>query len=657
MPERLARKVLLIGWDAADWKVIDPLLDAGHMPALKGLIARGVRGTIATLDPPFSPMLWTSIATGKTADQHGIVHFTQPREDGINARPVLGLGRKVKALWNILSQEGLRSNVVGWWPSHPAEPIKGAMVSNFFQKASGMTLEEWPLDTGAVHPPELAEPLAALRVIPTELTAGLLLPFVPHLNEIDQESDRRPLSIAKNLAETATVQAAATYLMEQAEWDFTAVYFDMIDHMGHGFMRFHPPKMPSASDEEFERYRHVITATYRFHDMMLERLLTLAGEDTTVILLSDHGFHSDHLRPHAIPKFPAGPAVEHRPLGIFCMAGPGIKRGEHVLGAGLLNLAPTVLTLFGLPIGRDMAAPPLVQAFEGIPEIEYIASWETVEGNSGMHPPDARLDPWAEQEAMRQLIELGYIDAPGEDESPAEAATRESKFNLARVYQSTDRLEEAVPLFEEVYAMPSKYKGHYGLWLARAYLQQDRLADARAVAEAIESEEIRFPMALFMLNVDLHLAAGEFAEALRLLDEVPTSHPDALLLRASAHLNQSHFGAAEEIYRKALALDPDNPQAWHGLAKSALGQKDYPAAAEAALEAVSRRYAYPEAHFHLGVASVRLQAWQQAETAFRVAIAQRPDFSQAHRWLAKIYRHLQRPDLAEPHETQSARSS
>lgn len=77
---------------------------------------------------------------------------------------------------------------------------------------------------------------------------------------------------------------------------------------------------------------------------------------------------------------------------------------------------------------------------------------------------------------------------------------------------------------------------------------------------------------------------------------------------------------------------------------------DYATVTEAALEAVSLRYAYPEAHFHLGVASVRLKAWQQAETALRIALSQHPDFAPAHRWLSKLYRHLRRPDLAETHE-------
>ena len=65
------RKVLLIGWDAADWKVIDPLMDQGLMPNLERMVNGGVRGRMATLDPPLSPMLWTSIATGKRPYKHG----------------------------------------------------------------------------------------------------------------------------------------------------------------------------------------------------------------------------------------------------------------------------------------------------------------------------------------------------------------------------------------------------------------------------------------------------------------------------------------------------------------------------------------------------------------------------------------------------------
>jgi hypothetical protein len=60
-------RLLLVGWDAADWKLIEPLLARGEMPHLAQVIARGVRGNLATIYPPLSPMVWTSIATGKRA--------------------------------------------------------------------------------------------------------------------------------------------------------------------------------------------------------------------------------------------------------------------------------------------------------------------------------------------------------------------------------------------------------------------------------------------------------------------------------------------------------------------------------------------------------------------------------------------------------------
>src|SRR6266446_1551847 len=102
MPDA-AHKVLLIGWDAADWKVIHPLVDAGRMPNLARLIESGVMGTIATLHPSYSPMLWTSIATGKRPFKHGVLGFSEPTPDGQGIMPVSSLSRKVQAIWNMLT--------------------------------------------------------------------------------------------------------------------------------------------------------------------------------------------------------------------------------------------------------------------------------------------------------------------------------------------------------------------------------------------------------------------------------------------------------------------------------------------------------------------------------------------------------------------------
>ena len=407
MGKRLAKKVLLIGWDAADWKIINPLLDNGQMPALESLINHGVMGNLATLDPPMSPMLWTSIATGMHADKHGIINFTEPAPQSAGIRPVMASSRKVKALWNILTQKNFKTNVIGWWPSHPAEPINGICISNFYQRANAPIDKPWPMSVGTVHPKSKQKIFQRLRVHPQELTQAHILPFVPDAAKIDQDKDKRLESLVKIIADCSSIQAAATWILENEEWDFLAVYFDAIDHFCHAFMNFHPPRMPHIPEDMFDLYKGVVTGGYLYHDMMLSRLLQLAGDDVTVILVSDHGFHSDHLRPAAIPKEPAGPAWQHRSYGIICMKGPNILQDERIYGANLLDIAPTVLTLYGLPIGADMDGKPLVQAFDKQIEPEYIPSWEDVEGECGLLPQDVQQDPYAEQEAY------GAIDCPG----------------------------------------------------------------------------------------------------------------------------------------------------------------------------------------------------------------------------------------------------
>ena len=116
-------KVLLIGWDAADWKVIEPLMEQGRMPHTRALVERGAMGNLTTLRPVLSPMLWTSIATGKRPFNHGIHGFAESVPGGGGIRPISSLSRTCCALWNRLHLEGKIRHVVGWWPSHPAEPI------------------------------------------------------------------------------------------------------------------------------------------------------------------------------------------------------------------------------------------------------------------------------------------------------------------------------------------------------------------------------------------------------------------------------------------------------------------------------------------------------------------------------------------------------
>jgi len=259
-------KVLLVGWDAADWKVIHPLIDTGKMPNVRRLVEQGAMGQMATLHPPLSPMLWTSIATGKRPFKHGVHGFSEPTPDGRGVQPVTNLSRKSKALWNIFSQNELRSIVIGWWPSHPAEPINGVMVSDRYHRAGSPLAEGWPLAAHTVHPPELAQTLAGLRMHPDQLLPEMIEPFIPLAKEIDQDRDRRLGVCMGTLAECMSIHSAAMWLLDNQPWDFFAVYFDSIDHFCHGFMKYHPPRQSWIPERDFELYHNVVTRAYQFHD-------------------------------------------------------------------------------------------------------------------------------------------------------------------------------------------------------------------------------------------------------------------------------------------------------------------------------------------------------------------------------------------------------
>ena len=118
---------MVIGIDGADWKVIDELVAEGahaepRAPArARRLGARSRRSTTS----PLSPVIWTSIATGKTAVKHGITWFMVDQPDGTRV-PVRSTNRKVKALWNILAERGPDAGRVGWWATYPAEDVERA---------------------------------------------------------------------------------------------------------------------------------------------------------------------------------------------------------------------------------------------------------------------------------------------------------------------------------------------------------------------------------------------------------------------------------------------------------------------------------------------------------------------------------------------------
>jgi tetratricopeptide (TPR) repeat protein len=638
MPKRIARRVAMVGWDAADWKVIHPLIDRGLMPNLQSILEAGVMGNLATLDPPVSPLLWTSIATGHTADRHGIANFVEPDPISGALRPVASTTRKTKALWNIVSQAGLRSGVVNWFASHPAEPIAGVVVSDVFRAAPALPGAPWPLAPLAVHPAALEQTLAELRVAPADLSGDDLGPFLPRLGEIDQDRDDRPARLAAILAENITTHAAATWIAEHQEWDLLAVYYDTIDHAGHLFMPYRAPQLGGISDRDFELYRDVIDGVYCYQDMMLGRLMRLAGPETVFIVLSDHGFHSDHRRPRHVPELGALNLMEwHRPQGMIAIGGPGIRRDELVFGAGLLDVAPTVLALLGLPIGADMRGRVLVEAFAEPVEVERIPSWEDLPGSDGRHPLGEE-NPWEAAAVVDQLVALGYVEPRNEElERQLEGVREQQDYLMARVHLAGGRPAEAIPLLERVVRLRDNNRV-YRLLLAQAYVEAGRLEDGRVVLDAVVGEAGDRPVAN-LLRGNLAFAEKDYARALEHLlraeaDSRPL--PDTRLAIGRVYLAMKRWGDAERQFHRVLEIDPESAAAHYGLAAALLALDAPQEAASAALDAIGLCFEDAPSHYTLGVALARMGESERAAQAFQNCLVLRPDLSAARDALAAL---------------------
>lgn len=645
-------KVLLIGWDAADWKIINPLMDAGLMPALQSIVDGGVKGKIATLDPPLSPTLWTSIATGKRPYKHGIHGFTEPDGNG-GIRPIYNTSRTCKAIWNILTQEKKKTHVVGWWPSHPAEPINGTMISNLYQRAPADVIpgQTWPIKTGTVHPADKTELFAKLRIHPSELTANHIAPFVPNYRKIDQSRESGLEMIAKNLADCSTIHSAATYILEHEEWDFMAVYYDAIDHFCHGFMKFHPPHMPHVPVQEFEMYKDVVNSAYRFHDMMLARLLELVGEETTVMLISDHGFHPNHNRPKEIPKEPTGPAIEHSPFGIIVMKGPGIKKDDLVFGASILDVTPTLLHIFGLPAATDMDGKILIQAFDNEDIIEPIESWENIPGEDGRHPSAIEQSEEDTKAELQQLIELGYIADPGEDKELAIKNTLdENNYNLARAYLNGQQWDDGIALFEKLHEEnPTVLR--FANYLANAYLTVGKFKKARKVVEHIREVLDRESPQLDLLEGNLLLAENRPLKALALFQKIEKEageQPQLRLRLANAYLQLNKFELAENALEAALEIDPEEAGSWYSLGVCRYKMAKYEAAADALLHAIGLQYYHPPSHYYLAETLIALERYEDAANALDVCLKIAPAMNLARERLVTIYtQYLHQPGKAQ----------
>jgi len=568
-------KVLLVGWDGAGWDHIHPLLDSGAMPNLARLVENGVMGDLAPLTPLCSPLLWTSVATGQFADRHGVLDTVEPDPVTGGVRPVTSASLRGTQVWDILAREGLRCQVIGWPATHgargPATCVSDGLAFGF---------------PGSVYPPALESAIEPLRFHPKEWTGSELHLFVPEMARIDQDKDKRLAKLAVILAEAVSVHAAATSLVEAESWDFSAVWFGAIGRASEIF--------PSGTEAI---YKDVMSGVYRLLDLFLGRLLHLAGPDTVAMLVSD--------RTAGVSEW--GAAKGRGPRGLLCAAGPGIESDELTFGAGLLDIAPTVLGLFGFAPAAEMPGRAIAEICATAPDRAL--------------PNEERPRTAPEKSAdaeVAELEEVGYTDSIAAAwRQEAEAARTRRDFHLARVFLAQGRSSEAIPLFEEL-AAKDPAAVEMRLYLGHAYFQTSRIAECRAICETLLAETPDSPYA-GAARAHLALAEENFEEALAHLDSGQKAYGIVAALDAvvgEAYLRMGKPDEAAAAFRSAIQTDAGIPGAHEGLARTLLALGQYSEAAEAALDAIRLRYDLPGAHDTLGRALKAMGREQAAAGAF-----------------------------------------
>jgi tetratricopeptide (TPR) repeat protein len=580
-------KVLLIGWDGADWDLIRPLVEAGRMPHLARLLERSAHGNLRSYDPMFSPLIWTTMATGKPPTEHGIADFVVKNATSGSRRPITSDYRKVKALWNIFSDFQRPSAWVAWWASYPAEPIDGVVVSDvvFASLASGGPDGVAGL-AGAGSPDDFLRQRRQLLVPIPSVTRSDVARFFPvsdadwsaALEELahrrregsrtqGEEAHQSPAAfVCRVLSATRSYHALAKNLLEDGV-PFVSVYYEGIDMMGHRFQHYLPPKMSMVDAREFERFQHAVTRFYEYQDELLGDLLRKVDRDTLVMIVSDHGFFSGARRPEGVLPFTSvQPAEWHRDWGIFVLAGRGVRPGA-LPPASVYDIAPTLLYLQGLPLAEDMPGRLIEAALE--PSLlrasppRSIRSYELV-GTRRDRAAGAPVDAAAMEEMMANLRALGYVGGETQP-SAVSASTAPDKTdtqvyyhrNLAVSYIKQGRLREAE--FELLAANERKPLGKTYSMLSEVRATQGRYDDAaRAIEEGWSQARDTMEPSSPLWLVELRLMAGDRPGAAAAVTRWSATMSPAVRTAAEGRIADASgdVESAATLYRRALEGDP-----------------------------------------------------------------------------------------------------
>jgi tetratricopeptide (TPR) repeat protein len=664
---RAGRQVLFVGLDGADWQLLDGYLADGTMPNLAELVRQGSSGVLETIQPPLSPLVWTTMMTGVSPLEHRVLDFTRWNPVSGAREPIGSDERQVPAIWNMASAAGKSVAVFGLWATYPAEAVRGLMVADRFASFTAADRRPPP---GVVFPPGRegwARDVLAAAVRDTGFQA--VHRYLPWLGAAEYERQlaqpepyAQPASALRRiLAETRAYHALARAWIERARPDLAVVYFQGTDTLGHIFAPYAPPRQPGVTPEDFARYGAVPRRYFAAIDRLLGDFRDLAARQGAVLFVaSDHGFHWREGRPAAATGSAAAAATAarwHRHEGMYLLWEPPAA-GTLVTRAaprprgrgGVAQVCATMLRLLGLPPGAGLA-PALDAAAArsaALAPVDYRRFFRAGGAPRPTVPATAAAAP--DDEQLSALRALGYVGAS----EPGRRAPAAGGVPAAGASGST-------PASADTTRTAASFDNE-GLLLR----QHGQSAAARQAFEQALARQPDLPAALFNLSDLLFAEAARVAGAAgaagdgagasgfgERLDPGRTAgldRADELLLRALAgglpggvehaleRATRYGRGGARDralaLLERTAALRPADPRPWLLHGRYRLEQQRCDAALDDFTRALGLDPASAVAHASAGLALLCRGDQPAALAAFRRSLALDPNQPEVRRFLA-----------------------
>jgi predicted AlkP superfamily phosphohydrolase/phosphomutase len=258
------RKVLIIGLDCAPGQIVFGRRD--ELPVLRSLIERGISGDLRSSDPPITIPAWMVMATGQDPGRLGLYGFRHRKGYSYNEMWIANSRAvKKKKLWDYVGEQGGRSTLVSVPPSYPVYPVAGNMISCF------------------ITPPGPGKEYT----YPPSLKAEIEERFGPYLFDVVFRTEDRDQILREIFAMTAKRFEVMEWLMAEKPWNLFMFVEIGVDRVHHAFWKYMDPAHHLY--EPGNKYENAIIDYYKFLDEKLGRLIARAGDDTVVLVVSDHG--------------------------------------------------------------------------------------------------------------------------------------------------------------------------------------------------------------------------------------------------------------------------------------------------------------------------------------------------------------------------------